>query len=229
MVGDITGRKRRERELLEISERERQRIGQDLHDGLGQHLHGLSYLAALLETGLREDGSVRVPAVAKLNQYLTEALELTRSFAHGLQPVAPTPEGLMLALQHLVDRTNRLYGVQCRCRCDGPVLIEVHNVATHLYRIAQEAVTNAMKHGRTTRIQITLSASSGRLALVIRDNGRGIKRSTGQARGMGLHIMRYRADAIAGVLTVRRHPRGGTEITCTVALPKLGRNEDLNR
>jgi two-component system sensor kinase FixL len=216
MVRDITERKRLERELLEISERERQRIGRDLHDGLGQQLHGLSYLAALVEKNLQEDASPRAPEVGKLNNYLGEALELTRSLARGLQPVKPVPQGLMLALRELAERTRSMYRVDCRLECRAPVLIHRHTAANHLYRIAQEAVNNAMKHGKPTRIRLKLAATRQRLLLGVWDNGVGIRARKHPGRGMGLHVMQYRADAIRGSLIVQKHPHGGTEVACTV-------------
>ena len=216
MVRDITARKRLEWELLEITERERQRIGHDLHDGLGQQLHGLSYLAALLEKGLEEDASPRAAEVGQLNQYLSEAVELTRSLAHGLQPVQSVPEGLMTALRKLAERTREVYQVDCRFECRAPVLIQRQSAANHLYRIAQEAVNNAMKHGKPTRIRIKLAATAQRVVLGVRDNGVGIRQQTRPGRGMGLHVMQYRADAISGSLVVQKHPQGGTEVVCTV-------------
>ena len=217
MVRDITERKRLEREFLEISEREQQRIGHDLHDGLGQQLHGLSYLAVLLEKGLQEEGSSRSAEAGQLNKYLNEALEMTRSLAHGLQPVTPMPEGLMIALRELAGRTRALYRVDCRLVCRTEVLIHRHSVANHLYRIAQEAVSNAMKHGKPTRVRIRLAALRQRVILGISDNGVGIQQPPRPGRGMGLHVMQYRAGAINGSLVVQRHARGGTEVVCTVA------------
>jgi PAS domain S-box-containing protein len=225
-VRDITVRRRLERELLEISERERQRIGHDLHDGLGQQLHGLSYLAALLEKGLQEDRSPRCTEARKLNKFFNEALEITRSLAHGLQSVKPVPDGLMLALRELAQRTRGIYGLECRFECRAPVLIQRHSAATHLYRIAQEAVNNAMKHGKPTRIRVQLAATPQRVVLCIADNGVGISQKPIYSKGMGLHIMQYRTDAINGSLVVRRHPRGGTEVICTVMRQALLRPKE---
>lgn len=216
MVRDITNRKRLERELLDIGERERQRVGRDLHDGLGQHLHALFYLASLMEKDSRETAPERANYAGRLARQLEHALELTRSLARGLQPVNPAPEGLMIALRELAQRTRQLYGVDCRFICRSPVFLHRHSAANHVYRIAQEAVINAMKHGKPTRILLKLSAMPQRIILRVRDNGVGIRQTTGRAHGMGLHIMQYRADAIAGSLLVQRHPRGGTEVTCTV-------------
>ena len=226
MVRDVTARKRLERELLEISERERQRIGRDLHDSLGQHLHGLSYLAELLQKGLHEESSRRAAEAAQLNKYLTEALEMTRSLAHGLQPVKAVPQGLMMALRELARRTRDVYRMDCRLVCRAPVLIHRHAAANHLYRIAQEAVNNAMKHGKAARVRVRLAATRRQILLEVRDDGVGLRLTPRRARGMGLHIMRYRADALHGTLDVQRHPQGGTEVVCTVARSALLPHED---
>lgn len=217
MVRNITERKRLERELLEIGERERQRLGHDLHDGLGQHLHALYYMASLLEKEIKEAEPERGRKVGRLAAQLEHALELSRSLAHGLQPVNAVPEGLMMALRELAERARDLYRVDCRFACRKPVLLHRHTAANHLYRIAQEAVNNAMKHAKPTRIRIKLTESRQRIVLGIRDNGVGIRTQAGHARGMGLHIMQYRAGAIHGSLLVQRHFEGGTEVVCTVS------------
>ncbi len=226
IVQDITERKRLERELLDISERERQHLGHDLHDGLGQHLHGLAFLASLLEKDLQQGASPRAAEAGQLHKYLKEALDMTRSLARGLQPVDAQPEGLMLALRELAERTRGVYRVDCRFGCPSPVLIHRHFSANHLYRIAQEAVNNAIKHGKPTRIRIQLKATPARIILGVRDNGVGIRRRTKPGRGMGLHVMQYRADAIRGSLLVLRHPEGGTEVICTVTRQALLRQKE---
>ena len=219
MLRDITTRKQLERELLEVGERERQRLGHDLHDGLGQHLHALYYMASLLQRELKEESPFRAKEAGRLAKLLGKALDLSRSLAQGLQPVNPVPEGLMMTLRELAGRTRELYRVDCRFECRAPVLIHRHSTATHLYRIAQEAVNNAMKHGKPTRIRIQLAATPLRVQLAIRDNGVGIRHRANRTPGMGLHIMQYRADAIRGSLLVRRHPHGGTEVICILDRP----------
>lgn len=220
-VRDITRRLELQSELLQIAERERQRIGRDLHDGLGQQLHGLSYLAALLEKDLQHDASPRAEEVRQLNKHLGEALELTRAIAHGLQPVKPVPEGLALALREFAARMRGVYRLDCRFECRAPVLIHRQSAATHLYRIAQEAVNNAIKHGKATRILIQLGASPERIILGIRDNGVGIRQRAENSKGMGLRIMQYRAETVGGSLVVQKLPQRGTEVVCTVRRPAL--------
>jgi PAS domain S-box-containing protein len=215
MAQDVSAHKRLQRELLEGGERERQRLGHDLHDGLGQHLHALYYRATLLQKDLQEDASPRAREAAELSKFLHEAIELARSLARGLQPVHPVPEGLMTALRELARRTRALYRVDCRWECRTPVLVHQHSTATHLYRIAQEAVNNAMKHAHPTHLCIRLATIPGKILLGIRDNGRGLRRNP-RSKGIGLQVMQFRADAIQGSLVLQRPPSGGTEVVCTV-------------
>jgi PAS domain S-box-containing protein len=227
VLSDITKRKRAEAallelEILDISEREQQRTGHELHDSIGQQLHGLSYLAVLLEKGLREEGSPRALEAAQLNKYLTEALEMTRNLAHGLLPVKFLPEGLMTALRELAERNRDLYRMDCRLACPAPVLIHSHSEANHLYRIAQEAVNNAMKHAKPTRVRVRLAATGQTIILSVRDNGVGFRPRTKPGRGMGLNVMQYRANAIGGSLLIRQFPSGGTEVVCTVTRVRPG-------
>jgi K+-sensing histidine kinase KdpD len=139
------------------------------------------------------------------------------------------PEGLMTSLRELAERTRQLYDVDCRFECSSPVLVHQHHAATHLYRIAQEAVNNSIKHGRPSRIRIKLASSPDRITLGIRDNGVGIRRANGDGRGLGLHIMQYRANALSGSLVVQRTRHGGTEVVCTTRRECLQeKNEDKN-
>jgi two-component system CheB/CheR fusion protein len=217
MLQDITARKRLERELLEAGERERRRMGHDLHDGLGQQLHAIYYMASVLARKLKKESAGRAQEADRLVRELEHGLEMVRSLARGLQPVSAVPEGLMAALRDLAARTRQLYRVDCRFVCGTTVLVPRHSAANHLYRIAQEAVNNALKHAKPSRIRIMLAGAPDRVILGIRDNGRGIRRNAGRSGGMGLHIMQFRADAICGSLAVQRHPEGGTEVVCTVS------------
>jgi signal transduction histidine kinase len=173
-------------------------------------------MADLLQQELKSDFPSRAREAGRLAKLMSKALDLSRSLARGLQPVNPVPEGLMMTLRDLAAQTRALYGVDCRFECPSPVHIQLHSAATHLYRIAQEAVNNAMKHGKPTRIRIWLDGSPQQIVLGVRDNGVGIRRRKFPARGMGLHIMQYRADAIKGSLVIGRVSSGGTEVVCKV-------------
>ena len=213
---DITERANLEREILEISEREHRRIAQDLHDGLGQLLVGTAYLGNTLRQELAAKALPEARQMDRLLRVLDEVIRQTRGMARGLHPVKPEPNGLMAALRELTSQTKALFNVGCRFICRQPVLIEDSTTATHLYRIAQEAVTNAIKHGKPGLIQISLTRTPGRIDLAVKDNGVGLPTATRTERGLGLRIMRYRAGAIGGSLAVQDEAGGGTSVVCSV-------------
>jgi PAS domain S-box-containing protein len=215
---DITEREQLERALLEISAREQRRIGQDLHDGLGQHLTGIAFMAKVHEAKLAEKQLPDAADAAKIVKLVNEAIHKTRVLARGLLPVVSDSQGLMSALQVWAGEVEDLFGISCRFQCENDVLIHDDTMATHLYHIAQEAVNNAIKHGHAQDILIRLSAEDGWGTLQIRDNGTGIQEDRSSNRGMGLHIMSYRAGMIGGRLEVRPSPPHGTCVTCTFRL-----------
>jgi PAS domain S-box-containing protein len=212
---DITERKQLEKAILEISAREQRRIGQDLHDGLGQHLTGIAFMAKVHEAKLAEQKRKETEDAAKIVKLVNEAIHKTRELARGLLPVVSDSHGLMSALQLWTAEVEDLFGVSCRFQCELPVLIADVTTATHLYRIAQEAVNNAMKHGGAKKILIQLTAEQGRGRLAVHDDGVGIVEGAARAQGMGLHIMHYRAGMIGGALEVRRDSPRGTVVTCS--------------
>jgi signal transduction histidine kinase len=211
---DITERKQLEKAILDISAREQRRIGQDLHDGLGQHLTGIAFMAKVHEAKLAEQKRSETEDAAKLVQLVNEAIHKTRELARGLLPVVSDSQGLMSALQLWAAEVEDLFGVLCRFQCDAPVLIHDDTMATHLYHIAREAVNNAIKHGNPQIVLIQLTAEQGQGTLLIKDDGRGIAESPASPQGMGLHIMNYRAGMIGGTLEVRRDTTRGTVVTC---------------
>ncbi|MDD5140631.1 MAG: PAS domain S-box protein [Verrucomicrobiales bacterium] len=215
-VRDITDRIELEREILRVSDWERRRIAQDLHDGLGQLLGGTAYLAGTLRQKLAAKSLPEARQSGRILEVINEAIAQTRSLARGLHPVEPEPNGLMVALQALAARTKKLFHVRCHFTCPRPVLIKDNAVATHLFRIAQEAITNAIKHGKPGRIEIGLTETPGRINLAIKDNGAGMPARQRKKSGMGLRIMRYRAGMIGGSLAIQKEPDGGTTIVCTV-------------
>lgn len=221
ILRDRTSHKRaeeqaRETEILRASEREQRRISQDLHDGLGQQLAGISCLSDALKKDLAQQSSPQAAAAAKISNLLDDAVALTHSLARGLQPVASEPYGLMSALEDLASRITDLFKVSCLFDCAPPVPVRDNAAATHLYRIAQEAVTNSIKHGRAQEIKIGLSAAEGRIILMVSDNGVGLKKSAGRRKGLGLRIMRHRAGVMGGTLEVQNHKGGGVDVICSV-------------
>lgn len=214
-VRDITDRIAMEKEILQISEQEHYRIAHDIHDGLGQLLAGTAYMTNTLQMNLAAKGLPEARQLGRILKVIYEAIAQTRDLARGLHPVEPESNGLMAALKSLAARTKTMFRVQCRFSCRRPVLIEDNAVATHLYRIAQEAITNAVKHGKSGRIEIILSKTPERINLAVKDDGAGIPARNGRKAGMGLRIMRYRMGMIGGSFAVQREA-GGTRVVCSV-------------
>lgn len=212
---DITERKRLEQEILNISEREQRRFGRDLHDGLGQRLTGLE----MLSHGLAEDLK-GAPALARqarrLNRELRETVTQARLISHGLAPVPLEGDGLMQGLKELAASTSRIPGVHCQFFCAPPVRLQDLTMATHLYRIAQEAVNNALKHGRATKLAITLAERADELELSVKNNGCAIPATTPANGGTGLNVMRYRAGVIGASLSIESGKRRGVRVLCTL-------------
>ncbi|MGD0179458.1 MAG: PAS domain S-box protein [Terriglobales bacterium] len=223
-IRDITERKRLEKTILEISAREQRRIGQDLHDGLGQHLTGIAFMSKVQEQKLMEKGLPEAGDAGKIVNLVNEAIHKTRELARGLLPVVSDAEGLMSALQQWAGEVEDLFAVSCRFQCFTPVLIHDDTVATHLYYVAREAANNAIKHGHARQIVIRLAADQHQGALTIQDDGCGIGDIVPGNKGMGLHLMNYRARMCGGSLEVQRVSTGGTLVICLfpVSLPVAG-------
>lgn len=211
---DITERKHLEKTILEISTREQRRIGQDLHDGLGQHLTGIAFMSKVQEQKLMEKSLPEASDAAKIVNLVNEAINKTRELARGLLPVVSDAQGLMTALQQWAGEVEDLFGISCRFQCFTPVLIHDDAVATHLYYIAREAVNNAIKHGQARQVVIALAAVEDHGALTIQDDGCGIRSAVPGNKGMGLHLMNYRARMVGGSLDVERVDTGGTIVRC---------------
>jgi len=223
---DITERKRLEKAILEISAAEQRRIGQDLHDGLGQHLTGIAFMSKVQEQKLAEKGLAEAAQASRIVGLVNEAINKTRELAHGLLPVVLEAHGLMSALKRWAAEVEDLFHISCRLWLDKPVLIHDANVSTHLYRIAQEAVNNAIRHGQAKNIGISLSARKGYGTLRIENDGSSLPADTNRS-GMGMQIMNYRARMIGGSLKVESGGTCGVTITCLFPLPEG--NEELNK
>ena len=209
-IRDITERKRLEKEILEISEREQHRIGQDLHDGLCQHLAGIEMLSQVLAQKLapkNKDAAARATDIAKA---VRESIGQTRLLARGLSPVTLEAEGLMSALVELSLNTEKMFRVHCHFDCVEVVKFDDHAAATHLFRIAQEAVSNAIKHGKAKNITIRLRDEAGQIRLRVSDDGIGFPENPTESGGMGLRIMQSRIGMVGGTLTIERQRTGGT-------------------
>jgi PAS domain S-box-containing protein len=218
ILRDITERKRLEKEILEISDREQRRIGQDLHDGLCQQLAGIELMSQALEQKIAARSKADARLAAEIAGHVRGAIRQTRLLARGLSPVTLESEGVMPAFQELALNTEKMFQVACRFDCPAPVQVLDPSVATHLFRIAQEAVSNAIKHGKARRVTIQLRQEGATLVLSIRDDGTGFPQPLPRAEGMGLHIMQSRAGMIGGTLRTENDPRGGARVICRVAL-----------
>lgn len=213
IVRDITERRERDRELLNAIEREQRRIGQDLHDDVGQLLTAASFMADNLLAELGEQSPQRELA-ERIAQRVRESLRKVRALSHGLMPEEVDAYSLVPALKALVGRVLEQGQIRCSFSCVRQVPVADNVIATNIYRIAQEAVTNALKHAGAQHIHILLAAAQGLVTLQVSDDGAGIKEPNGQ--GLGLKIMRYRARLIGGNLNVERGDVGGTVITCSI-------------
>ena len=214
-VRDISERRELEQAVAAAGEQERSRIARELHDGLGQQLGGLLFLMNGLHRDLRDANVPQAETAEQLGQELSTALTQARNLAHELYSVSPTPEGLVEALENLTERVATDRGVSCEFVSEPTVLINNPTVASHLYRLAQEAVHNALKHSRATRIHIELTRRPDAVELKVRDNGIGFSPQPG-SRGLGLRTMEQRARLMSGRLIVNIHADGGVEVICSV-------------
>jgi signal transduction histidine kinase len=222
---DVTSTRLLEEELSEISNREQRRIGSDLHDGLGQELTGLSLMLRGVETAVERDAPQFTQQVMRIREVLTQAIESTRALARGLAPVNLERGGLPAALEHLARQCQSVYGLRCHYQGALKAGVAIDEAsATHLYRIAQEAVANAAKHAQAQEIRIGLSSTAQAVTLEVRDDGRGIPAALqADPSGMGLKLMEYRARMIGGEVTIAAVDGSGTTITCSCPLSASGR------
>lgn len=213
---DVTERRRLEKEILEISTREQHRIGHDLHDGVCQQLAGIGFLSDILADKLEEQARPEAAEAHTICDLVNQANKQTRGVARGLFPVRLEENGLVSALEELTGNAGGYSRSKCRFQGDAAIVIQDNAVAHHLYYIAQEAIRNAVKHGRAKQIEVELSAvENGSYQLTVRDDGVGVKEGAAvPTRGMGIRIMKYRARVIGGELQVQPRPDGGTEVSC---------------
>lgn len=216
-VHDITEQRRLERQVLEISMEERRQFGRELHDSLGQQLTAIEMMTHTLARELKAPAPAQAKFAWEITQYIRRAITQTRELAHGLSPIAVEGEGLMVAL-HELARMTAATGTVCDFECEKPVKIADASTAGHLYRIAQEAVTNALKHAKPKRIRLKLDKRERRIELSVEDNGRGLPRKTGKKAGMGLQVMHHRARLIGGHLTLHSIVGNGVRVVCSLPL-----------
>lgn len=214
ILRDITLKKRLEREILEVSGREQRRIGRDLHDGLCQHLAGIGFLAQALARRIPANRDPLASDAAEIARLIDEAISLAKGLTRGLLPVRLESDGLESGLIELAGHAERLFGVACHVEGAGGRCNVDAGTALHVYRVAQEALNNAIKHGHASEIVIALTVDSSDVTLTVSDNGIGFIVGRDNGTGMGIGIMQYRARMVGGTLTVESQPSEGARVTC---------------
>jgi len=216
LTKEIHERMRLQKELLETGEREQQRIGRDLHDGLCQHLTGTAFAGHALSRKLADRSLPETTDANRLVELVEQAIELTRTLARGLHPVEMHAGRLTDCFEELAANARERLKVDCEFECGSLSGQPDANVANHLYRIAQEAITNAVRHGKAQHVAVRLTGGPDGLVLTIADDGVGLPENARNGNGMGLRIMAYRADMMGGTFNAERQSVRGTRLTCTV-------------
>ena len=215
-IGQVMGRRRAERQLLEISEREQQRIGRDLHDGLCQQLAGIAYIASNLQSKLAKGSPAEAIVAARIAELSRATAVQARQIARGLNPVNLGTMGLVAALEELTSSIGTMFAISCRFESTHRVRIRDHGAAVHLYRITQEAIHNSITHGKASEIRVSLLRKRGGTVLSVIDNGRGLSHVSVEDGGMGIENMNCRARAIGAKLQFAPCRGGGTMMCCTL-------------
>jgi PAS domain S-box-containing protein len=222
ILRDVSARKELEGEVLQATALEQRRIGQELHDSVGQELTGLGLMADALAQRLASGAlsPAEVKLATRVSDGLQRALAQVRALSHGLVPVDVDPEGLRAALEDLAARSGEQSGTPCVFESSGPVQLADAASATHLFRIAQEAVGNALRHGHATRLRLALRGGPGSLTLTVEDDGTGLPEAPADGKGLGLRLMRYRAGLIGGTLAIGPASDAGRGTLVTCVLPR---------
>lgn len=206
-----------EHQINEITEYEQQRIGRELHDGLCQYLAAVSCATTSLKIDMERRGLTELTAkTAQIEGLLADSVNQARDLARGLAPVQQDEAGLAAALHELAAATSRRFGIECTFECAGENEITRNGKATHLYRIAQEAIDNAANHGKAHAISVRLSANPSVVSLSVADDGIGFSKTNKNMNGIGIAVMRYRANAVGGEIEIEERLKGGTIVSCTV-------------
>lgn len=215
-VRDITQRRKLEKEVLEISDQERRRIAQDLHDGLCQHLTATEFASQVLVEELTERSLPQATEVKRISTYISQAITQAHEIARGLQPLEIAPGGLGPALLEMSAMVQTLFHAHCIVKANGSTALLDKAQVTHMYRIAQEAVTNAIKHGKASQVVIELSDLGDQIVLTVQDNGVGLPDEPDTSKGMGIRTMTYRAGLIGATLEMQHRQNGGTRVTLSI-------------
>ena len=206
-------------ELASVSARERQRIAHDLHDGLGQLLGGIALKAQALSETLQEKSPAEAGEAVEIARLVNEALAHTRILVRGLDPVLLPSETFATMLAKLTRNTERLFrGVKCSFSADPALTLDSVTVAQHLFHVVQEAINNAIRHGKATRIEVEITSDDHTLTLLVRDNGKGMGNGREPSSGIGLRIMSHRVHSLGGIFHTESGEDGGTVVRCHIPL-----------
>jgi len=214
----ILERQRLEHELLEITEKERRRIGLDLHDDLGQKLSGIALMTKGLELKLKKAHSSSTQEAAKIHELVQQAMSHASDLAHDLATLDFKEKDLTSALKELAEHAEELFGISCRFQTEGKIPSLESDVIAQMYKIAQEAVTNAIKHGKAQKVTIGLSNGGQQVLLRVQNNGLPFPDLSSRSTGMGLRIMNYRASLIGASLSITGTGMSGTLVECSLPL-----------
>lgn len=216
IIRDVSEQRRLEQEVLRVSEHERFRIGQDLHDGLGQMLTGITLITKNIAASLKDEEHSLADDVLEITDLLKEADEYARGLSRNLIPVELDSSGLVAALQRLAKNAERLFNIECRLKNTLNIQFDDPTSLTHLFRIVQEAISNAVKHGNASKVQIDMEHHETKLLVTIEDNGTGFSPDWDQHKGLGVRIMKFRSRLIGANLEITRSSLGGGAIIVTL-------------
>ncbi|HVZ27752.1 MAG TPA: ATP-binding protein [Rhizomicrobium sp.] len=217
LAREIAAHRKLEQEMLDSAERKQRGIGRDMHDGLSQHLVATAMVSYAHARKLSADGSEEAEKAYRVHHLIEQAIVSARSISEALHPIEMSGNDLMSALEKFSSTTSELFGLECRFECPVPVIVD-SPTAEHLFRITQEGVSNAIRHGRATKIDISLQEMDTNLVLSISDNGIGLPHSLSNRKGMGLQIMAARSQFIGGRFSLSPKAVGGTNLTCLVPI-----------
>jgi two-component system CheB/CheR fusion protein len=218
LVRDLSERRELQRQIIETSSEEQQRIGREIHDGLGQEMAAAAMMASALAAKLEGAGRPEAALARDVAAQVEQALKESKAVSRGLAPIGTKPEDLIEGLRTLTGQIERSGELTCSFRYDEELNVADPVTASNLYRIAQEALSNAVRHGKPSRIRLELTRREGQVQLTVRDNGRWVERRDRGGGGLGLQIMSYRAAMLGGTLTVRPLDEGGTLLQCNIPL-----------
>jgi signal transduction histidine kinase len=219
LQAEIVEHKRIEKEILETIQEEQRRLGSQLHDGLCQELTGIFMFVKGLAQKMEKENHLDIAELNKIADLLRQTIGQARNTARGLYPGEMGGASLIHSLQELTSNTQSISGVSCRFVCPEPIFIDDNDVATHLYRIAQEGISNAILHGKPKSIEMSFVRNDGHINLILKDDGTGFIYDPQSSKGIGLKIMKYRAHMMGGTFQIESGSPQGVILKCSLKSP----------